>query len=278
MTSKRSVFTRLLLDDVDHLENATADDVLEALHGAANLNYEWLGGEYGDRLLASEEDQFVVKEFLASGRTDYWPSVFQHVGQTALYWGPCETFRTEQLWQRDLDTWTEHAVGPWGPAWDSAPQTRRTTRSTPYLPAFGLVSDEDDIGVDIATVLPVTVPAEELAIYEVDTKQDWVALVEFAPLDVTSSRQPEWERFGLPDGHRSGGGWFTPDWRQVVERYDGVHLTLDGYLDIAGVPLATEFGWAMLAGWAADETLWLRDAPTVGVPMEVFRRAPTRWS
>jgi hypothetical protein len=51
----------------------------------------------------------------------------------------------------------------------------------------------------------------------------------------------------------------VPDWVQVAERYDAVHLQLGGYLSAAGVaiPIDDSPGTAsMIAGWNPDETYW----------------------
>jgi hypothetical protein len=46
-----------------------------------------------------------------------------------------------------------------------------------------------------------------------------------------------------------------------MEHYDGVHLTVGGYLACSGLALAAGGGYTMLAGWIPDATIWLRDIP-----------------
>lgn len=60
-----------------------------------------------------------------------------------------------------------------------------------------------------------------------------------------------------------------PDWPRVAGDYDGVHLSVAGYLGTAGRAIDVGDGWAsVLAGWNPDETVWLHDDVTVLHPDE----------
>ena len=92
---------------------------------------------------------------------------------------------------------------------------------------------------------------------EIAGPADWQALVSAFPEDVTGTHAGEWRaRSGLP------GPWRLPDWRQVMEHYDGVHLTIGGYLACGGLALPAGGGHTMLTGWIPDATIWLRDVTT----------------
>jgi len=107
-----------------------------------------------------------------------------------------------------------------------------------------------------ATVWSVQI-APQAQVMEIAGPADWQALVTAFPADVTGTHDGEWRASsGLP------GPWRLPDWEQVMEHYDGVHLTIGGYLACGGVTPPVGDGHTMLAGWIPDATLWLRDVAT----------------
>jgi len=91
-------------------------------------------------------------------------------------------------------------------------------------------------------------------VYEVGSLADWVELVRRYPRDVTDTRGAEWDHWA--DG---SGPWLLPDWPRVAEDWDGVHVSVGGYLAASYQPTAAAGGRSLLAGWDPDETLWLRD-------------------
>ncbi|PYH01852.1 DUF1990 domain-containing protein [Arthrobacter stackebrandtii] len=51
-----------------------------------------------------------------------------------------------------------------------------------------------------------------------------------------------------------------PDWSAFKDKYDGVHLTVGGYLATAGVAIPVDGACSsVLAGWDPDATFWFRD-------------------
>lgn len=79
-------------------------------------------------------------------------------------------------------------------------------------------------------------------------------LVQSLPLEVTQTRRKTaFENTGFDIR------WLIPDFAAVAQEYDGVHLTVTGYLTTAGRPLAAAGGMTMLAGWDPDATYWLAD-------------------
>jgi len=124
-----------------------------------------------------------------------------------------------------------------------------TSGSRPGLPATGLLGGEDDTGQEIASVMSSVGATREHRIFEIDGLDDWVELVDLAPADVTKSRRSMWGR--LEPGHR----WEIPDWARLSAQYDGVHLTVNGYLESSCVPARTRSGArTLLAGWGPDVT------------------------
>ncbi len=67
--------------------------------------------------------------------------------------------------------------------------------------------------------------APQAQVMEIAGPADWQALVTAFPADVTGTHDGEWRASsGL------AGPWRLPDWEQVMGHYDGVHLTIGGYL------------------------------------------------
>ena len=125
------------------------------------------------------------------------------------------------------------------------------------LPAVRLACAEDPLGEEEFEVWAVEIdPAAR--VYEVHEPGDWGRLAAAHPRDVTASRWHDWSRWTGREGR-----WILPDWRSVAAQWDGVHVSVAGYLSTAG--MAVDSGDAaatLLAGWDADQTLWLRDVFT----------------
>lgn len=116
----------------------------------------------------------------------------------------------------------------------------------------GLSLVEDSLGWEEATVIPV---AGTGRILEITTEEDWTTLCRAFPLEVTASRRHDW--FRTTGRH---GRWVIPDWEQAASTWDAVHLTVTGYLSVAGRALAVgEDTSSVIAGWNPDTTFWLND-------------------
>ena len=96
--------------------------------------------------------------------------------------------------------------------------------------------------------------SESARVLEIVEPTDWQRLVEEHPRDVTGTHNGEWR-------HWSGktGPWRLPDWECVARHYDGVHVTIGGYIATNGLALPAADGFTVLAGWVPGETLWLSD-------------------
>jgi hypothetical protein len=125
------------------------------------------------------------------------------------------------------------------------------------LSAVGLACAEDPLGEEEFEVWAVGIdPAAR--VYEVHEPGDWGRLAATHPKDVTASRRHDWSRWTGREGQ-----WILPDWRSVAAQWDGVHVSVAGYLSAARMAVEIGGGAAtLLAGWDADQTLWLRDVFT----------------
>jgi hypothetical protein len=144
----------------------------------------------------------------------------------------------------------------WSGRWWSTPALSdlvTTTRSLTGLGATKLTLVEDSLGWKRARVWPLA-PAPGSRVYEISDPTAWTDLVARYPLDVSLSKRHDWWRTTGVDGP-----WLMPDWSAVAADYDGVHLTVPGYLATAGRYLAVRQSGTVLAGWNPDETYWLND-------------------
>jgi hypothetical protein len=88
------------------------------------------------------------------------------------------------------------------------------------------------------------------------------------PLDVTASRDPMWS---VSVGHSAE--WVIPNWQAMSADWDAVHLTIAGYLAAATTRVHVADGKAsVIAGWAPDETVWLRSNPAATSAVVEWRR------
>lgn len=150
----------------------------------------------------------------------------------------------------------------WSGRWWSIPPWTLpvTSPPTPFVGAFLLMVSEDGPHATGAIVRPVRV-ARPVRVLELRSAQDFADLVASAPFDVTMSRRHDWYR--ATGEVRS---WRMPDWTQVAQVYDAIHLTVDAYLETAGRVLPIAGGATVMAGWAPDSTRWLAERLTLGEP------------
>lgn len=142
--------------------------------------------------------------------------------------------------------------------WWSTPPTQSSTRLLSDGTPAGLWFVEDSMGWERAVTRCVTISADA-KVYEIDGLQAWTELCRRFPLDVTAQQGEDWR---LTTGR--SGRWIVPDWTRVAGEYEGVHLTVAGYLAAAGTAIDVADDTAsVIAGWGPDETYWLTDAAFV---------------
>ena len=153
-------------------------------------------------------------------------------------------------------------------AWWSMPPGR-LTRSTSVWPEFGpagLYLEEDSIGPMAAAATPVGSPPEHT--YEIADAESWARLCREYPVDVTASREVDWNQ---SVGHSDR--WVIPDWQAMAADWAAVHLTIAGYLAAATTRVEVSDGTAsVIAGWGPDENVWLRDVPRATSAAVEWRR------
>jgi hypothetical protein len=104
--------------------------------------------------------------------------------------------------------------------------------------------------------------AHDARVLEITGPAAWQALVASFPRDVTGTHDGEWRYWGgVP------GPWRLPDWELVMEHYDGVHVTVGGFLASCGLALPVGDGYTMLVGWIPGAALWLRDMAILSRPL-----------
>jgi hypothetical protein len=131
----------------------------------------------------------------------------------------------------------------------------RTTRGdVPGAQAISLACPEGfEIFSDLRQVWSVRID-RGVRVYEVAGIEDWAALARDYPCRLPAGHGRDWARW---TGKR--GTWVIPDWVAVSRDWDGVHVSLGGYLEAAYRAAGAGGGFALLAGWNPDETLWLND-------------------
>ena len=77
-----------------------------------------------------------------------------------------------------------------------------------------------------------------VAIREIASAADWVALIESYPA--------------------ASGEFMYPDWKRIADDYDGVHMMLGAVVAIEGIPFPAQNGVTAPAFWGVESTFWLR--------------------
>lgn len=146
----------------------------------------------------------------------------------------------------------------WSGMWWSMPpsELRSSMGMTPSGIPEALHYVEDGPPREEAVISKLKVSAARL--YVIDSPDDWVALCEKYPLDVTAEVRHDWYRVTGRDGR-----WVIPNWRDVAGEWDGVLLTKRAYLSSAGTAIPVGDAASVIAGWNPGETYWLTDAVEV---------------
>ena len=158
----------------------------------------------------------------------------------------------------------------WTGAWWSMPPSAlaNTTSRLPDGKPAGLVLVEDELGWSRASAQQV-VADEAVRIYEIHGPDDWAQLCAEFPLEVTGRVGADWRR--VTGQSRD---WVIPDWSQVADHFDGVHLSIGGYLRSATRVIDVGGSASMIAGWSPDTTWWLHNTFTlVGRPEHWHRQS-----
>lgn len=258
-------------------------DLMWRLADATTNARYWQEPDETDLLL--EADDFraalapVARALTGSPAAAWWPTGVDRGTQHVVRWvtgrpagPPASTLATVRVVREAIEDDERRAYDrPQDPAapfighWWSAPihhpeELISSTRAIDGVDIVGLMLVEDGPDWEEADVRALTVD-DGCRVYEVDGPEAWTALVAAYPLEVTRSRRHDWWR-----ATGRAGPWHLPDWERVAADYDGVHLTVRGYLTTAGRALELDGTATVLAGWDPDRTFWLTDAVRVAGP------------
>ncbi|HEY6790868.1 MAG TPA: hypothetical protein VI365_26525 [Trebonia sp.] len=234
----------------------------------------------------------VAVRLAESGGCQWWWSPLDRSGQRYVQWtarrGLAPAFGTaaevlrsaakqadEQEERRMGDDRHKPAgSGMRGPWWSHPfPGPISTTRRLGRLGAVLLAGQEDGFGDREAVVWPLAV-AGSARVFEIDGPEAWQRLVATYPRTATGTYRHTWAWTGWD------GEWLMPRWTAVADDWDGVHLSVAGYLATAGRAMAVGTARTLLAGWNPDETYWLTDVLTPDGQAQAWRNdsgAPLGW-
>ncbi|WP_336873402.1 hypothetical protein [Rhodococcus qingshengii] len=260
------------------LPKVTAVDLRSALVEAVDAARYWQEPDGEDVLVATEvmQDELrrVAEHIAGSEYAQWWSSPLAASDQWTTGSRDDDTPDTDEVpaAQQLLNEWRtstlksearaarRRPVDPaanWSGHWWSNPPTQCSTRALFDGTAAGLWFVEDSMGWERVVVRALR-PPTGARIYEIDSAQAWSDLCRRFPLEVTAETRHDWYRTTGRSGR-----WVIPDWVQVAESFEGVHLTVTGYLAAAGTAIEVDADTAsVIAGWAPDETYWFTDAAT----------------
>ena len=77
----------------------------------------------------------------------------------------------------------------------------------------------------------------------------------------------DWHDLCLEFPHRAPDGRLMPNWREVAEAWDGVHVTLGGVLSCEQARYERDGEWSMMQFWHVEETWWINRLELTGERM-----------
>lgn len=189
----------------------------------------------------------------ADQRSLVWDKERNRRGSVDLRRWRKEVLASERSARKEWEDIEANLSGSW---WSRPPHELRTSTGTaPDGLPYGMHLVEDGLGWTEADAVRLRIDPTA-RVFEIASADDWARLCRDHPLEVTASRRHDWYRTTGRDGD-----WVVPDWCAVSEAYDGVHLTIAGYLNAAttAIPVDERFA-SVMAGCDPDTTWWLNDA------------------
>jgi hypothetical protein len=259
---------------VPGLESDPLTAVAALADTAEDVNYwgGWSAGPLEDPQVIAELGTIATRVAESAGCQWWWSCVDRSAQQYVEWEGPeeaapglgqaaemlhrinAEAIERERSMSRDRQL--PAGTGIAGEWWSSPfPGLISTTRRIGSLGAVLLAGQEDGHGGTEAVVRPVVL-AENARVFEIDEPRAWQRLVTGYPSTATATYRHTWAWTGWD------GEWLVPHWPAVAADWDGVHLSVAGYLSTAGRTVPVGSARTLLAGWNPDETYWLADVIT----------------
>jgi hypothetical protein len=256
-------------DTVGVLGATSLDDPLALLLPVAEVAQEWAFGSDWEDVPGTARLRALAEAVVAAPGASWWWEPVQRAHQRWLGCQHHPALARGEAVTREVSA--QPRRGEWwsGPTGDPVWTSRGDIAG---LRAVALACAEDPLGAEDFDVWALTVePAAR--VYEVHGPAGWARLAQTYPRDVTAARSDDW--WDKWAGARPGRRWILPDWPAVAVDWDGVHVSVAGYLSTAGSAIsAGTAGDTLLAGWDADETLWLRDVFTDVRPLTTWHGTP----
>lgn len=274
-------------------EELPAEAITTALEATVRAAMYWQPPSEEDELGLDPEIraalQPLAERLASSPAVEWWTQPVDRDGQYEVRWserdplatgGPRPVSEAVRAWSTRVrareerlagewsdDPWRAPSSDWWSPPVFAAPASTRSVDVLDGPVALRLV--EDGLGWESAQVTRLH-PHPEAVVLEIAREADWVDLCRRHPLEVTTTRWRVWAETTGREGR-----WVIPDWASVADEVDGVHLTVEAYLTLAGraLPVAADTA-SVIAGWAPDTTYWLTDRIERGDPARWTRSSP----
>jgi hypothetical protein len=229
-----------------------------------------VGGLTEDIAFGGGADWLVLAPALEAAREELRPVAELVAGlpEAAWWWDPVVLDSQRWLAERNvglprgdrmslgLRRAAERAIDPgwWASELVGSGVPRTTRGNIPGAQAISLACPEGfEIFGDLRQVWSIRID-RSARVYEVAGIEDWAALARDYPYHLPVGYGRDWARWTGKQGT-----WVIPDWVAVSQDWDGVHVSLGGYLEAAYRAADAGGGFTVLAGWNPDETLWLSD-------------------
>lgn len=195
-----------------------------------------------------------------------WSDMFRPGRHTSVSWMRPNLIAPTPSVVQALESWREEAQTEslW---WSTPPRSIIATSRELVGGTLGALRFvEDGFGWDTGWVYAATV-STDATVFTLDGPVAWAELCRRFPLDVTASKGKDWR---LATGYPHD--WVTPDFVQVAQHYDALHLSVRGYFAAAGRIIPVDEGCAgMLAGWDPGQTFWFSGAVELAETPVVWR-------
>ena len=229
-----------LLELVADSAATPSGDELDALLAQLRFHYSRHLPDYDDyvaELKGRADELEPVARWLAASAPRWWSDLDR---QEQIWAGRAPVAPAPDRLSVELRRMHDEAARPRHALWTS---TRTSASLSPWL--------DDPERPDVVHLwrLRVSLGAR---VAEIHSPQDWSALAHRYP-DGLSGFVFTGLKHRPPTAQR-----LDPDWTKVAEDWDGIHLSVGGWLTAEDVMYEANGGRTELRGWGMESTLWLR--------------------